>query len=96
MHGKFRKSIKSITSIGKNDGACNALVTSLIILVIGLRSACSRHKLTKRLITLWLTSAKFCFTQCSVFCRPLCATLLCANKIFHEADSWKEPLCCHK
>ena len=78
-----RKSIKSIlSSIDKNDGAWNGLVTSLILLVIGLRSACSRHKVTKRLITVWLTSAKFCFTQCSVFCRPLCATLLCANKRF--------------
>ena len=53
MHGKFRKSIKSISSINKNDGACNAgLVTSLILLVIGLCSACSGHELPKRLITL--------------------------------------------
>ena len=82
VHCKFRKSIKSVSSIDKNDGACNGLVTSVILLVIGLCSARSRHNLTKRLITLWLTSAKFCFTQCSVFCRPLCATPLCANKRF--------------
>ena len=61
------KSIKSISSIDKNDGACNGLVTSLTLLVIGLCSACSRHNLTKRLITIWLTSAKFFFTQCSVY-----------------------------
>ena len=82
VHGKFRKPIKSISSIDKNDGACNGLVTFLILLIIGLCSACSRHKLTKSLITLWLTSAKFCFTQWSIFCRPLCATLLYANKRF--------------
>ena len=82
MHGKFRKSIKSISSTDKNDGACNGMVTSLILLVIDLCSACSQHKLTKRLITLWLTSAKFCVTPCSVFCRPhMCNSLACKQEI---------------
>ena len=47
MHGKFRKSIKSISSIDKNDGACKRLVTFFILLVIGLCSACSRHMQTR-------------------------------------------------
>ena len=49
--------IKSISSFDKNDGACNGLVTSLTLLVIGSCSAYSRHKLTKRLITFWHQSS---------------------------------------
>ena len=54
---------------------------SLILLVIGLRSACSRHKLTKRLITPWLTSAKFhpVFCLLSPF---MCKSVVCKQEIF--------------
>ena len=97
MHsqGHLRKSIKSISIICRNVGACIGCFTSLTWLVTDFCSAWNLHILTKMLITFWLTSAQFSRSHFVVICLPLCAIRLCAWDIILEIVLVLEkPPCC--